>query len=88
MLAAYGSNVGVRIRYYRKRRGMTQKQLGDACGFSGPAIRNYELGNRIPHAKALHKIAAALQVNYYALADLDLSSIVGTMHVLFQLEHE
>ena len=88
MLEAFGSTVGVRIRYYRKKRKMTQKQLGDACGFSGPAIRNYELGNRTPNEKALHKIAAALHVNYYALADPDLSSFVGTMHCLFQMENE
>ena len=64
MFDSYESSVGERIRYYRKRAQMTQKQLAEACGITEPAIRNYELGNRIPGYDTLDDIAAALQINY------------------------
>ncbi len=51
---------GETIKYYRNLRGLTQKQLGEKCGLSEPAIRNYELGNRTPSPQQLEKIAAAL----------------------------
>ena len=47
MFDSYESSVGERIRYYRKRAQLTQKQLAEACGITEPAIRNYELGNPI-----------------------------------------
>ena len=53
---------GEKIKYYRNLRGLTQKQLGEMCGLSEPAIRNYELGNRTPSPQQLEKIAAALNV--------------------------
>ena len=66
---------------------MTQKQLAEACGITEPAIRNYELGNRIPGYDTLEGIAAALQINYYTLADLDLATLVGVMYSFFRLEY-
>ena len=36
--------VGERIRAARKAKGLTQKQLGEACGIAEPTIRRYELG--------------------------------------------
>ena len=41
-------SIGSKIRLYRKYRGLTQKELGDACGLNESTIRNYELGNRYP----------------------------------------
>ena len=81
------SSVGERIRYYRKRAQMTQKQLAESCGITEPAIRNYELGNRIPSYDTLDDIAAALQINYYTLADPNLSALAGVMHVFFRMEY-
>lgn len=45
-----------RIKFYRKLRKLTQKQLGELCGLSEPAIRNYELANRTPDAETLKKL--------------------------------
>ena len=87
MFDSYESSVGERIRYYRKRAQMTQKQLAEACGITEPAIRNYELGNRIPGYDTLEDIAAALQINYYTLADPDLAALAGVMHSFFRLEY-
>ena len=87
MFDAFESTVGERIRYYRKRAGMTQKQLAEACGITEPAIRNYELDNRIPSYETLDDIADALHVNYYTLADPNLAALAGVMHCFFRIEY-
>ena len=87
MFDAFESTVGERIRYYRKRAGMTQKQLAEACGITEPAIRNYELDNRIPSYDTLDDIADALHVNYYTLADPNLGALAGVMHCFFRIEY-
>lgn len=56
------TRTGEIIKQIRIRRGLTQKQLGELCGSSEPAIRNYELGNRNPSRDKLDRIAAALNV--------------------------
>ena len=42
------ATMGERIRYYRQVAGLTQKALAEKCGITESAIRNYELGNRMP----------------------------------------
>ena len=61
MSDTFDNTIGERIRYYRKAAGMTQKQLAEFCEVSEPAIRNYELGNRVPDFEMLQTIAAALR---------------------------
>lgn len=87
MFDAFESTVGSRIRYYRLKAGITQKALAEACGITEPAIRNYELGNRIPGFDTLNDISAALNISYYTLADPDLSALAGVMHTFFRLEY-
>lgn len=52
--------VGERIRAARKAKGLTQKQLGEACGIAEPTIRRYELGKLNPKYETLQKIAKPL----------------------------
>ncbi len=87
MFDSFESTVGQRIRYYRTRAQLTQKQLAEACGISEPAIRNYELGNRIPGIDTLNDIADALHVSYYALAEPDMTALAGVMQILFRMEY-
>lgn len=87
MFDSYESTIGERIRYYRKRAGLTQKAVAEACGITEPAIRNYELDNRIPSYETLEDIASALNVSYYALADPILEAYAGVMHCFFRLEY-
>lgn len=81
-------NTGELIRFYRKRKHMTQAGLGEASGFSEPAIRNYELGNRTPDRGQLERIAAALGVTADSLVRHDITSAKDALGVLFQLEDE
>lgn len=55
--------VGERIRAARKAKGLTQKQLGEACGIAEPTIRRYELGKLNPKYETLEKIAIPLGVS-------------------------
>lgn len=77
---------GEKIRKYRLERGLSQKELGLRAGMSEPAVRNYELGNRIPSVKRLEALAGALGVSRFALSDPDLDTYIGVMHALFYLE--
>jgi len=64
---------GERLRYARELRGMSQKQLADACGLSQSAISSYESGSR-KSAQKLLIIASKLEVDLYWLSR-------GTGHV-------
>ena len=59
--------VGEQIRKYRKKAGMTQKELGEQCGMYDSAIRLYETGRGSPKLETLQKIAAALEIPVIAL---------------------
>lgn len=86
MELSFMDHTGARIRYYRTKAGMTQKELAGVCGLSEPAIRNYELENRIPSFEVLKDIADALHVNFYALADPQIPPLGGSLHILFRME--
>lgn len=78
--------LGEKIKKYRHLRNMTQKELGDIVGITDAAIRNYELNNRTPIEKIFKKITKALEVDYSALSNNDISSFEDFMHVLFEFE--
>ena len=80
------NDLGDVIRFYRLINKMTQKDLAEKCGLNESTIRNYELGNRCPDEATLLKIADALQINYYTLAEPTYDTPAGTLHILFDLE--
>lgn len=59
------------IRFYRQKAGLTQQQLADKLGVSQQYIGNYESGKRQPKIQTLQKIADALDVDVFSLADFD-----------------
>lgn len=59
--------VGARIRELRKKKGLTQKQLGELCGMADSAIRFYESDRGNPTQKTLERIADALGVSWEEL---------------------
>lgn len=64
-------SIGKEIRRFRLEKGLTQKQLGELCGMADSAIRKYESGKIIPKIETLKRIAQALGVDVYSLADFD-----------------
>ena len=78
--------LGERIRFYRQQAGLTQKELACLCEVSESAIRNYELGNRVPDFLTLHVIAEKLRVNYAAIAGEKVTDLEGALQALYKLE--
>ena len=80
------ATLGERIRFYRQQAGLTQKELANLCGVSESAIRNYELGNRVPDFLTLHEIAGKLRVNYAAISGEKVTELEGALQALYKLE--
>ena len=58
------SKLGEKIRFYRKKKGLTQAELGRLCGYSGKtAISKLELGVNDANTETVVKIAKALGVS-------------------------
>ncbi len=55
--------IGERLKQARLDAGLTQRQLGDACGIDSANIRKYETNRQNPKHETLEKIAAALGVD-------------------------
>ena len=54
--------IGQTIRVYRKKKGLTQRELGKLCGMTGGAISSYENGVTAPKRRVVERIARALEV--------------------------
>ena len=82
--------IGERIRFIRNLRGITQKALGLAIGFSEKTadvrVAQYESGTRTPKEKYTENIAGVLNVSPLALNVPDIDSDYGLIHTLFACE--
>lgn len=54
--------VGENIKRFRKKQGLTQKQLGELCGMNESQLRRYEIGKANPKIETIQKIAEAMSV--------------------------
>ena len=83
-------SVGERIKFHRKLRGMTQRELGTEVGFPPASadvrIAQYENGSRCPKEPMLKTLASALKVSSAALTVPDLDNPAALLHILFALE--
>ena len=83
-------SVGKNIRYHRKRRGITQKELGRRVGFpvasADVRIAQYENDSRCPKEPLLRAMAVALGVSPAALSAPDFDDPVALMNTLLSLE--
>lgn len=62
-------SVGEKIRFYRKQKRLTQKELAEKAGVASASINRYEYDLREPSAKALMSIAQVLNVSIYVFFD-------------------
>lgn len=83
-----GSRTGERIRMIRTEKGLTQAELGEAVGLNADRIQKYENGVRKPKNELLKKMADVLGVNPLAFTDPNITSKVGAMYGLFELERK
>ena len=81
---------GKRIRLFRTRKGLFQKQLGEMLGFMGKTsdvrIAQYENEARTPKDDLIKEMASIFDVNPRAITVPDIDSYVGLMHTFFALE--
>ena len=81
---------GKRIRLFRNRKGLFQKQLGEMLGFMGKTsdvrIAQYENEARTPKDELIKEMAHIFDVNPRAITVPDIDSYVGLMHTFFALE--
>ena len=56
-------NIGERIKYYRKKSGITQQKLAELIGVQASAISKYEKNIVSPTWKCLNEICDALDTN-------------------------
>lgn len=85
-------DIGYRIKYIRKLKKLTQKELGIAVGFDEKAadirIAQYESGTRIPKEDTVNKLAKALGVIPQALTVPNIKSIDDIIQMLFAFEDQ
>jgi len=65
--------VGEKIRYFRKRLGITQDELAKRADLHPVSIRKYETNKMIPQYEQIEKLATALKVNASALSNATLA---------------
>ena len=82
--------IGQRIRFFRNRKGMTQKQLGEVLGFLGKTsdvrMAQYESEARVPKHDLIKEMACIFDVSTHALTVPDIDTYIGLMHTFFALE--
>ena len=72
--------IGERIRFFRKKAGLTQKALGEKCKMPDSQIRQYELGMVNPKIEQLQRIATAL--------NCDISELLAISDAMPKLKKE
>lgn len=82
--------IGKRIKFFRNRKGMTQKQLGEILGFLGNTsdvrMAQYESEARVPKSDLVKEMSNIFEICPHALTVPDIDSYIGLMHTLFALE--
>lgn len=81
---------GKRIRFFRNKKGMKQKELGELLGFLGKTsdvrIAQYETEARTPKPDLIKEMAQIFDVSPRAINVPDIDTYLGLMHTLFALE--
>ena len=81
---------GKRIKFFRNRKGMKQKELGELLGFLGKTsdvrVAQYETEARSPKADLVKEMAQIFDVSPRAINVPNIDSYLGLMHTLFTLE--
>ena len=63
--------IGEKIKYFRKRIGITQAKLAELSGIHPVSIRKYEINRMVPQTPQIDRLAEALGVSSFALAGFE-----------------
>jgi transcriptional regulator with XRE-family HTH domain len=64
-------HLALRIRAFRKLKGLTQQQLADRMGVSVAVLGSLERGTRRPDSRLMQRIAESLGIDYDELTGND-----------------
>ena len=82
--------IGKRIKFFRKKKELTQKQLGRILGFLGKTsdvrIAQYEAEARIPKQELVKSMANIFHISPNALTVPNIDNYTGLLHTFFTLE--
>ena len=73
--------LGERIRAVRKKKGLTQTELGNAVGVEIKTIHRWEKGERTPRVEELKRLAKALNVDVNELLNWTIVNKVDTKKI-------
>lgn len=62
-------SIAENIKYLRKQKQMTQKNLAEKSGLAEITIRQYESGKYVPKMESVYKLRKALDCNIYEILD-------------------
>jgi transcriptional regulator with XRE-family HTH domain len=79
-------HIGKRIKLFRERKKMTQKQLGEAAGIIEATVRKYEIGQRNPKPEQIKLIAEALGVTPNALAPVEIETDADVISLILAID--
>jgi transcriptional regulator with XRE-family HTH domain len=79
-------HIGKRIRFFRERRGLTQKQLGEEAGIIEATVRKYEIGQRNPKPDQIKLIADALCVTPNALSPVEIETDADIISLILAID--
>ena len=83
----YSLKSAQKMHQIRERRGLSFKDVANACNVTEMAIRNYEQGIRQINEERLQDIANALEVNPGAIKEHNVDTLNDVMHILFEFEN-
>ncbi len=82
--------IGKRIKFFRKKKELTQKQLGRMLGFLGKTsdvrMAQYEAEARIPKQELVKTMANIFGISPNALTVPNIDNYTGLLHTFFALE--
>ena len=76
---------GENLKKYRKRSGLTQRQLAEQIGAKHNSVSNWETGQNEPDTETIHKLCAALLVTANDLFGADSSAAISRDDLKFAL---
>jgi putative transcriptional regulator len=74
--------IGERVKFYRKERGLTQRELEDALGVKAQYISNIEQGNRGPSLDMQVRLCRYFRINMADLMPVELPAAITPKDVL------
>ena len=82
------TELSLRIKHFRKLRGLSQDELAGLSGINVSMIKKYENGFRNPKPEAIEKIAKALGISIHTLMDFKIETVSDIISLLMKMDEQ